>query len=295
MNLNNGVWHGAIFVQVGGDVEGYSAVVIKFRFELYRLDEVSPWGGHQAVLHWFGLTEGWYWLEARGQELLRRTRQVDPHPYIDYYLARFWEDLIALTPEVLEPVPDDLQPFIASDQAEWTIHPLDFVREPDEERPDGGSADMPDHPVVTAAIWHSEHRLDFGYLRNPPKLRLWRTIRGDRDEITMDWRHEDDGEIGFTADPKVRLSVPATAYLEAVHVLDRELMDAMGKRVEDLEHRGGLPGVDLDLAHLRREHEDRRHWLAKYLDRSPTTDWNVVRQGARLLLGDVQPDLRGIG
>ncbi|MGA3541832.1 DUF5984 family protein [Micromonosporaceae bacterium DT194] len=72
--------------------------MIKFRFELYRLDEVSSWGGDRPVLHWFGLTEGWYWLEASGQELLRRTRQVDPHPYIDYYLARFWEDVMALSP-----------------------------------------------------------------------------------------------------------------------------------------------------------------------------------------------------
>ncbi|WP_370584974.1 DUF5984 family protein [Micromonospora sp. ANENR4] len=45
--------------------------MIRFRFELYPLDEVSPWGRGQPRLHWFGLTEGWYWLEAGGQELLR--------------------------------------------------------------------------------------------------------------------------------------------------------------------------------------------------------------------------------
>ncbi|WBB91325.1 DUF5984 family protein [Verrucosispora sp. WMMC514] len=261
---------------------------MRFRFELYPLDGVSPWGSDQPRLHWFGLTEGWYWLEAGRQELLRRTRQVHPHPYIDYYLARLWEDVIVLTPEVLEPIPDDLQPFIASDAAQWTCDPLEFVAEPDEERTDDGNADVPDHPVVTAAIWHGEHNLDFGYLRNPPKIRFWRTMRDDRDEITMDWRHEDDGEIGFTADPTVRLSVPTTAYLEAVHTLNRELMDTMGQRIEELEHRRGLPGVDLDLIHLRREHEDRRHWFVKNLDRSPKTDWSVVRHGARLLLGDVQ-------
>ena len=106
----------------------------------------------------------------------------------------------------------------------------------------------PDHPVVTAANWYGEHYLDLGYLRNPPHLRLWRTVRGDRDEITVDWRHEDDGEIGFTAGPAVRFSVPTAAYLEAVHTLDRELMTAMRQRVEELQRRGGLPGVELDLA-----------------------------------------------
>ncbi|MER5609168.1 DUF5984 family protein [Micromonospora tulbaghiae] len=262
--------------------------MIRFRFELYPLDEISPWGSDQPKLHWFGLTEGWYWLEAGGQELLRRSREAHPHPYIDYYLARLWEDVIVLTPEVLEPVPDDLQPFIASHPGQWTCDPLEFVAEPEEERTDDGNADAPDHPVVTAAIWHGEHHLDFGYLRNPPKLRFWRTIRGDHDEVTVDWRHEDDGEIGFTADPSVRISVPTTAYVEAVHTLNRELLNTMGQRVEELKRRGGIPGVDLDLVHLRREHEDRRQWLAKNLDRSPRTDWYLVREGARLLLGDFQ-------
>lgn len=185
-------------------------------------------------------------------------------------------------------MPDDLQPFIASHPAQWTNDPLEFVAEPDERRTDDGNVDVPDHPVVTAVIWYGAHYLGFGYLRNAPKLRLWRTTHDDRDEITMDWRHEDDGEIGFTADPTVQLTVPTTAYLEAALTLNRQLIDAMGQRVDELERRRGLPGVDLDLVQLRREHEDRRHWLAKNLDRSPKTDWNAVRQGTRLLLGDVQ-------
>ncbi|MEV4763068.1 DUF5984 family protein [Micromonospora chokoriensis] len=262
--------------------------MIRFRFELYPLDEVSPWGGDRPTLHWFGLTDGWYWLEAGGQELLRRTRQVHRHPFVDYYLARLWEDVNVLTPTVLEPVPEDLQPFIDSHPAQWACDPLEFVAEPDEDRTDSGDADAPDHPVLTAAIWYGEHDLDLGYLRNPPKLRFWRTTRGDRDEITIDWQHEDDGEIGFTADPAVRLSVPTSAYREAVHTLHRDLMNMMGQRIEELERRGGLPGVDLDLVQLRREHEDRRHWLARNLDRSPETDWNAVRRGARQLLVDGQ-------
>jgi hypothetical protein len=135
--------------------------------------------------------------------------------------------------------------------------------------------------VVTAASWHSEHYLDLGYPRNAPQLRFWRTVRGDRDEITVDWWHEDDGEIGSAAGPAARFSVPTGAYLDAVHALDRELMTAMRQRVEQLERRGRLPGVDLNLGGLRREHADRERWLARNLARSPKTDWDAVRQGAR--------------
>jgi hypothetical protein len=167
--------------------------MIRFRFELYPLDEVSPWGRDQPNLHWFGLTEGWYWLEADGRQLLRRTRLDHLHPYVDYYVARLWEDVNVLTPAVLEVVPADLQPFIASDPVQWACDPLAFLPAEDEDGIEDVEPDAPDHPVVVAANWHGEHYLDFGYLRNAPHLRLWRTVCGDRDEITVDWRHEDDG------------------------------------------------------------------------------------------------------
>ncbi|MEU8607243.1 DUF5984 family protein [Actinoplanes sp. NPDC048791] len=134
--------------------------------------------------------------------------------------GRLWEDVNVLTPDILEAVPDDLQSFIATDSTQWACDPLDFVPEVD---------DGPDHPVVTAVNWHSGHYLDFGYLRHPPHLRLWRTVDGDRDEITLDWQHVDDGEIGFAQ----RCSVPTEAYVEAVHTLDRELMTAMHQRIQE--------------------------------------------------------------
>lgn len=192
--------------------------------------------------------------------------------------------MIVLTPDVLEPVPADLQTFIASDPAQWACDPLAFIADGDEDVDPGA----PDDPVVTASSWHSEHYLDFGYLRNAPQLRFWRTVRGDRDEITVDWRHEDNVEIGLTAGPADRFGVPTAAYVDAVQALDRELMTAMGHRVEELERRGGLPGVDLDLGGLRRDHQDRGRWLARNLARSPQTDWNAVRQGARQLLANAQ-------
>jgi hypothetical protein len=254
--------------------------MIRFRFELRPLNEVTPWGDPPG-LHWFGLTDGWYWIECGGHELLRRTRLHDPRPYVDYQVVRLWEDINVLTPEVLEPVPADLLAFIASDPGQWVYEWLDFAGGDDED----GDPDAPDHPVVTAALWHGEHYLDFGYLRNAPRLRFWRTVHGDRDEMTVDWYHVDDGEIGFTAGTAVRFTVTTAEYLDAVHTLDRELMAAMRQRIDELEDRGGLLGVDLDLALLRREHEDRARWLAKNLERSPKTDWHVVRQGARPLLG----------
>jgi hypothetical protein len=259
--------------------------MIGFRFGLYPLDEVSPWGGDRPRLHWFGLTEGWYWIQVGEHELLRYRRRDHPDCYVDYYLARLWEDVIVLTPDVLEPVPADLQPFITSDPTQWAHDPWRSSVDGDDESDPTGS----DHPAVAAAAWHGGHTLDFGYLARPPRLRLWRTVRGDRDEITVDWRHDDDGEIGFTADPALTVSIPTVHYRQAAHALDQELMTAMRQRIEELDRldrRGGLPGVQVDLTDLRREHEDRVRWQTRNLDRTPETDWDTVRRGARHLLGD---------
>jgi len=182
---------------------------------------------------------------------------------------------------VLEPVPADLQPFIASDRTQWVGEPWPSCVDGDEVDPTAADA-----AVVTAAIWHGGHELDFGYLRNPPRLRLWRSVRGDRDEMTVDWRHDDDGEIGFTAGPAVRVSVATVDYQQAVAALDQDLMTAMRHRVEDRDRRGGLPGVDIDLAELRRDHDNRTRWRTRTLHQPPQTDWDAVRYGARRLLGD---------
>jgi hypothetical protein len=52
-------------------------------------------------------------------------------------------------------------------------------------------------------------------------------------------------------------------------------MTAMRQRIEELDRRGGLPGIELDLAELRRDHHYRARWRARNLDRTPTTDWTL--------------------
>ena len=115
--------------------------MLRFPFALTPLDRVEPWGGERH-LHWFALTDGRYRMEVDGHELLD----------VDYYLARLWEDLLDWTSDVLEPVPEALAEFVSSDPLHWTD-------------PDTDEADE-------ARIWHDSHRLDLGYLRQPPTIGL---------------------------------------------------------------------------------------------------------------------------
>ena len=91
---------------------------LRFCFRLAPLNVVRPWGGDKPSLHWFGLTDGLFWIEAGDAELFRysdalverETRRDPPYPvsvYEDYQVVRYWEDLLDLLPAIRSPLPAD--------------------------------------------------------------------------------------------------------------------------------------------------------------------------------------------
>ncbi|GAA1007635.1 hypothetical protein Aple_019180 [Acrocarpospora pleiomorpha] len=191
------------------------------------------------------------------------------HPYVGYYVARLWEDINAMTPTVLEPVPSDLLDFVGSDPSAW--------------RPVESDA------ASVAAVWHNEHALDLGYILQPPRIRAWRTVSDDLDTVTVTWQHADDGDIRFVADPAGQVIVPAASFRTAVRQLDHELLISMERRIRVLERTGPPDGVQFDLQAVRAEHANRGESLAQWLHREPATDWAVVRVGAEELLAACGP------
>jgi hypothetical protein len=241
--------------------------VIRFRFELTPLDQVQPWGTDHDQLHWFALTGGAYWIELAGHELLRYSTDaetpVQSTPgFVDYYVARFWEDILEWTPTALEPVPADLVAFVASDDEQW------MSIESDE--------------AAAAKSWHEDHTLDLGYLRHPPRIRAWCTSQHGADHITMTWRHRSGSDIRFTASDG-SATVTTHEFRRAVEGLDHDLMMAMADRVEAIARTGPPSDVYLDINQLRAEHAQRSTWCERRLARTSETDWSVVRAGVRQL------------
>ncbi|MFE3247465.1 DUF5984 family protein [Streptomyces sp. NPDC059209] len=166
-------------------------------------------------------------------------------------------------PAALEPVPQDLLPFIAGDHSTWLRT----------DSPDTGSA----------ADWYGKHGLDTGYLQSAPHIRWWRSVGGvsGADLMTVTWTHAEDVDDG-------RGTLPTTDFVAAVSNLHRDLFAAMDVRVTTLEATGPPPSVEIDLSHLRHEHQDRATWLRRALDRACDTDWTAVR-GARALAPVLAP------
>ncbi|MEV6302546.1 DUF5984 family protein [Actinoplanes sp. NPDC051861] len=236
--------------------------MLRFEFELRPLAEVARWGGDKPSLHWFGLTDGWYWISVRGREILRYREEAVSRwnlerPYPGYQVVRLWEDVIVLSWALLEPVPDDLIGFV-----DGTF--------PRREFPDEWS-----DAVDSALDLQSDFNMYLGYLAKSPILRCWRR----NETITLCQQISPEDRDTFDGPPRLEIQVPAAEFYAAVEDFDSRLITAMAERVAECE-RNPLPAVDLDLTHLRREHTDRSQWLQRRLSQPRATDWDAVRAGA---------------
>lgn len=203
-------------------------------------------------MHWFGLTDGWYWIEVGELRLL----QYADGSGIDYYVVRLWEDLLQLLPALLEDVPEDLVGFVSGDSLGWN--------------------DVESEAADAAMNWYSDHWLYLGYLRDSPAICFSR-----RDgQVTIDWEMPEPNK--FAVPRTGTVAVDAGQFVAAIEEFDRELLAAMAARIAEVEA-SPLVGVEIDLEQLRREHEDRSGWLQRARSWQRATDWNAIRAGAALL------------
>jgi hypothetical protein len=246
---------------------------MNFPFELRPLAEVAPWGGDEPTLHWFALTAGWYWITVEGRDLLHYSdesvRQWElERPYPGYYLARQWEDLILLRRFLQEAVPDDLIAFVDGSRSR-----RDF---PDDDLEWGDEVDA-------AFELESDFIVDLGHLTRAPHLRCWRHTVDGRDVVTLSQQIEPDDLGTFDGPERLDFVVPAAEFLSAIEDFDRRLIAAMADRVAEMERTGPPPGVALDVAQLRAEHEQRSQWLAQRMATPRHVDWPKVRAGAAVI------------
>jgi Family of unknown function (DUF5984) len=248
--------------------------MIRFRFALTPLDKVAPWGEDGSSVHWFGLSDGWYWIEAGGREWLRYApetvaRLALPHAYLEYYVTRFWEDLYQLVPYVMEPIPEDLAEFAVSARASW--RPQDEDYEWTEEQ-------------QAAAIWHGRHSLNLGYVRSAPRIWFWRAACGDADTMTGAWRHPHADDIGWAAGERADVTIATSEFTAAVREFDAAFLAAMRQRLDEIGRDGMPGGTPVDMQALERQHESGQARRGKALSWQPRTDWAAVRAGAAALL-----------
>ncbi|MBH5318949.1 hypothetical protein I6N90_14180 [Paenibacillus sp. GSMTC-2017] len=89
-------------------------------FQLKDLLKITPWGeNNDLTLHWYGLSDSYYWFVLGDYELLRysdefevKYRGVTNLPYVDYQFIRLYQDIRDILQNIAIPIPADVFEFI---------------------------------------------------------------------------------------------------------------------------------------------------------------------------------------
>ncbi len=254
-----------------------------FEFQLTALDRVVPWGrSNDPNLHWFGLSDGSYWMnvgEAKLFEYSSAAQAQGAPRFCDYQVVRLHEDVLEIAPYVLEDVPLELRAFINIDVDQpWDNHWHVWRDLPESIVTDDEHADLIDF----GAIWLGQRTLDSLYLSPAANIRLW----SDSENVHIQWDNrscEFKGQPAWSATAGTH-TLPRDAFVEEVLSFHERFMCAMDKRINEVIA-GALPkSIRVDLDGLVREQRERAASVNRSaLMRCPGTDWtHAAKAIARL-------------
>lgn len=262
---------------------------MEFQFRLAPVDDILPWcvDVGRPALSWYGLTDGWFWIDVGGQELFRYAAgamddraQEDsgfrhqPLLYDRYPVVRYWEDLLELLPAVLDPLPVDLAAQVANAQEwdEWQSAALQWQ--------EAQATDTAGDTYYTAQRWWGARTWHALHLAYAPQIALWRAgdtvhVRWDNRSVTLDGMPVWDSLQG-----EVTMSV--VDFLAAVRSFHARFLSAMAQRVQEAVTEWPRPEVKIDAVALLREQEDRTSWLEsaigpRKVESSRDFTWHQVR------------------
>lgn len=262
-----------------------------FEFKLKPLSDVMPWGQEpKLTLHWFGLTDGIYYMNVGEDQLFRSSKEILLHwkkewpdldincEYVDYQVVRLYEDLLDILVDVMHAVPVELQQYIDTqkNQEVWQNKLWNIFKSTEDEEDEGLY-------YLATEWWNSFRRLSTSHLNNGQNIWLWRA----GNTIHIRWNNEDKRINGIQPWAAVRgdFALPLEEFEEEVRRFHNQLMAAMECRIVELKTNNPIPHVSIDIPSLEKEHEERKLSLERALNRAPrVNDWGQVVRAINKLL-----------
>jgi hypothetical protein len=265
-----------------------------FEFKLKPLREVMPWGQEPKLsLHWFGLTDGIYYMNVGEDQLFRSSKEILLHwkkewpdldincEYVDYQVVRLYEDLLDILVDVMQAIPVELQQYVESQKSQefWEEKLWDIFNSTEDEEVEGLY-------YLATEWWNSCRSLSTSHLNNGQNIWLWRT----ENTIHVRWDNESKRIDGIPPWTAVRgdFVLPLEEFEEEVRGFHNQLMAAMESRIVELKTNNPIPHVNIDLPSLEKEHEKRKLSLERALNRAPrVNNWDEVVRAINKLLDSV--------
>jgi hypothetical protein len=253
-----------------------------FDFSLVPLHQIEPWGQpDHPSLHWFGLTDGCYWMNVGSSTLFEYSvearRQGAPR-YCSYQVARQYEDVVQALPYIMESVPADLVSHL-SGEGRWRT--TDCMSAWSEARP-GRDDDEYWNTIEHAVVWIGKREISTAHLSPSVDFVMW----SDDAAVHVEWDNRAKLFQGVPAWSAAQgsFSVPRQQFANDVLAFHDRLMQAMAERVRAAAAGAFPPEVSVDIAALTREHDARASLSAKNFGPPPVpTDWNAVRRAIQAI------------
>lgn len=252
-----------------------------FDFKLKPLQDVMPWGDEpNKNLHWFGLTDGFYYMDLGDVQLFRYSDEIlklwskdyqDSNyinePYMDYQVVRLYEDILEILPDVIQPIPEIINSYISTKEKQ-----RDWEKRINEDDVDFENEEEYD-TYANATEWLFFRRLKG--LGGSPGIIIWRV----EDTIHIRWDNasiKQDG-INTWATTEGEYELPFNNFMSEVESFHNRLIKNMGERVNAISKNNPLPHIKIDIDELQKEQVERAGELNETLSKKPNIEsWDKV-------------------
>jgi hypothetical protein len=277
-----------------------------FHFQLNSIADVKPWGQKdKPVLHWFGLSNGRYWIQVGETELFRYNKALlaayppqDPviaahplRPYVNYYVVRLWEDILAIMPDIVDPLPAPLlQRLEPIDKWLQWCQKAQTWREDAAETCSDEDSDARDDIHDEALSWWWDRYLYTGPILPSPGIYFW----SDGQLVHCLWDSRDPlPEDGIDTWESVygTASMSTSTFMESITSFNTRFIAAMAERVQIVLADWSRPEITLDFDQLASEQVQRSEHFARCMAAIPTraktvTDWERVIKAIQAIEND---------
>lgn len=256
-----------------------------FNFHLLQLNKIRPWEhNNQKYLNWFGLTDGWYWMDVETDELFRYTDDIvsswdkelgtqAEFSYVDYQVVRFWEDLLDMLPNILEPIPTNILQKInlGTDMLDYRKKVFDYLFIQD-------NGDLSENSFDTLEIttsWIDKRLLPTSHLLHSPFIWFW----NDGKNMFIHW----DNRSVFKDNIQVwkanfgTYSISIQQFIDELRLFDKNLMNAIQLRINEIREGWKHSEIEINISEIERQQNERSKWLEQsfvkaHLQKSPKWD-----------------------
>lgn len=251
---------------------------LKINFQLKELDKVKPFGEDaDRSLHWFGLTDGFLWINAGTQTLYEYSEEADAFfegcgRYNEYYIARFLEDFTRTFQYVGESIPEKLYNDIdkfSEKSEQWRMY--------HEEEEDAVFDLFFDEEYCAFCEWWWNRGFDSGHLIGGPDIYCFRC--GEKIKILWESAFQTGSGKSIWTAPKGCFEMSYEEFITSVTDFFNSFFKAMDKQIEDaIKKEWG--SIELDKQRLILENEERKsdffNQIRLLKDNGEQTNWGRV-------------------